>query len=447
MNNGLDIAVLAVVSACVLVWSLVSGRLERWDVSAPIAFVVLGVVVTRGPTAIVHLQLDSTAIRSVAEVTLALVLFADASRVNVRQLRASAAIPIRLLAVGLPLSIAAGAAAAALLFGSSGFWVAAAIGAIVAPTDAALGASVMQDERVPAGVRRVINVESGLNDGIATPFVNLFLAAAATTEAVHGATTVATAAVELVGGAALGLGVGFTGAVLLALSRRHGWSSPAFRPLAILALALFAYSASLVAGTNGFVAAFVGGMAFGSADHHNDETALRFTEEAGLLLSLLVWFGFGAVMLVPGLKDAGWRDLLFALLALTVLRMAPVALALAGSGLDRATVAFVGWFGPRGLASVVFGLIAVDSLAPEESRVVLAAVTITVALSVLLHGVSASPLAFRYGSYAARLGDKGPLFEDLSPVSTRSMRSHRPPLGRGDRGRRGTGEPPSTARE
>jgi sodium/hydrogen antiporter len=426
VSHGLDIAVLAVVSSCVLAWSLVSARLERWDVSAPIAFVVLGVVVTHGPTAMVHLQLGSTGIRSLAELTLALVLFADASRVNVRRLRASAALPTRLLAIGLPLTIVAGALAAELLFGSSGFWVAAAIGAIVAPTDAALGASVMQDERVPAAVRRLINVESGLNDGIVTPFVNLFLAAAATTEAVRGATSVASAVLELVGGAALGLGVGVVGAVLLAVCRRRGWSSPAFRPLAILALALFAYSASLVAGTNGFVAAFVGGMAFGTADHHNDETALEFTEEVSLLLSVLVWFGFGAVMLVPGLEDAGWRDALFAVLALT------------GTGLDRATIAFVGWFGPRGLASVVFGLIAVDSLAPEESRAVLAVVTVTVALSVLLHGISASPLAARYGAYADRLDQKGVLFDDVPPVATRSLRSRRASLGGGG-GRRGPG--------
>ncbi len=256
--------------------------------------------------------------------------------------------------------------------------------------------------------------------------------------------------VELVGGVALGLGVGVTGAVLLAASRRHRWSSPGFRPLAIGALALFAYSASLVAGTNGFVAAFVAGMAFGTVDHHNDEAALHFTEEVGLLLSLLVWFGFGAVMLVPGFEDAGWRDVLFALLALTVLRMAPIALALAGSGLDRATVAFVGWFGPRGLASVVFGLVAVDSLAPEESRVVLAAVTVTVALSVLLHGVSASPLASRYGAYTTRLRalrPEGPDLGDVPPVSTRSMRSGRSPLGGRDGGDDGTAGPPSRASE
>jgi NhaP-type Na+/H+ or K+/H+ antiporter len=423
VNHDLNIAALAVVSACVIIWGLVSARLERWDVSAPIAFVVLGLVVTHGPTDIIHFNLHSSTIRSLAEVTLALVLFADASRVNVRALRADAALPARLLGIGLPLTIGAGAATAALLFGSSGLWVAAAIGAIVAPTDAALGASIMQDKRVPSGVRRLLNVESGLNDGIATPFVNLFIAGAVTTEAVSG-THLSKAVVELVGGAALGIAVGVVGAVLLALARRHGWSSPGVRPLAIIALALFAYSTSVVAGTNGFIAAFVAGMAFGTVDHHNDEAALQFTEEAGTLLSLLVWFIFGAVMLVPGLEDLGWRDVVFALLALTLLRMLPVAVALAGTGLDRGTVAFVGWFGPRGLASVVFGLIAVDSLAPSESKVVLAAVTLTVALSVLLHGISASPLAARYGAYASRLGPAGPEHTVAAPISTRTLHRH-----------------------
>jgi NhaP-type Na+/H+ or K+/H+ antiporter len=425
MSDDVGLATLAVVSACFVFWGLVSARFERWDISAPIAFVLLGVLATHGPTALIHISLHSSSVRSLAEVTLALVLFADASRVNAHQLLTDAALPTRLLAVGLPLTIAAGAAAAAVLFGSNGLWVAAAIGAIVAPTDAALGASIMVDRRVPASVRRLINVESGLNDGIATPFVNLFLAGAATSEAVHGAQTFASALVDLVGGAGIGTAVGILGAVLLAFCRRRGWSSPEFRPLAILALALFAYSCAVEAGTNGFIAAFIGGMAFGTADHHHDREALGFTEECGTLLSLVVWFGFGAVMLVPGIQNADWRDVVFALLALTLLRMVPVALALAGSGLDRATVVFVGWFGPRGLASVVFGLIAVDALAPGPSKVVLAAVTLTVAFSVLFHGVTASPLAARYGAYAARLHPKRPEHAQAAPLSTRTL--HRVP--------------------
>jgi NhaP-type Na+/H+ or K+/H+ antiporter len=430
--NDLNMTALAVIAACVLIWGLVSARLERWDISGPIAFMVLGLVVTHGPTAMIHFSLHSTTIRSIAEVTLALVLFADASRVNVRALRAGAAIPVRLLAIGLLLTIVAGAAAAELLYSSSGFWVAAAIAAIVAPTDAALGASIMQDRRVPSGVRRALNVESGLNDGIVAPFVNLFIAGAVASERVPHGTHVTHAAFELLGGAAVGIGVGIAGAVLLAMARRHEWSAPGFRPLTILALALFAYSVALLAGTNGFIAAFVAGMTFGTVDRHNDEAVLRFTEEAGTLLSLLVWFIFGAVMLVPGLQDAGWRDLLFAVLALTVLRMVPVALSLLGTGLDRTTVAFIGWFGPRGLASIVFGLIAVDLLAPEQSKVVLAVITLTVALSVVLHGVTASPFAARYGTYAARLPNHQPEHTNAEPITTRTLRQLRSPLSGGN---------------
>jgi NhaP-type Na+/H+ or K+/H+ antiporter len=429
MEHDLNLTALAVISACIVVWGLVSARLERWNISAPIAFMVLGLAVTHGPVTLMHLSLHSSTIRSLAEVTLAVVLFADASRVNARQLRAAMAMPVRLLAIGLPLTIGAGAALAAGLFSGSGLWVAAAIGAIVAPTDAALGAAIMEDERVPAGVRRVLNVESGLNDGIATPFVNLFLAGAATAEAVHGSTTAASAVVELVGGAAIGLGIGTAGAVLLALARRHGWSAAGFRPLVVLALALFAYSASLLAGTNGFVAAFVAGMAFGTVLPRHEDELVGFSQEAGTLLSLLVWFVFGAVMLVPGLDHVGWRDLVFALLALTVVRMVPVALALTGLGLDRATVAFVGWFGPRGLASVVFGLIAVDTLAPADAQVVLAAVTTTVALSVVLHGITASPLAARYAVVAARLHPERPEHTAPPPIATRRLRSVPGPLG------------------
>ena len=434
MGHDSGFAALAVVSACVILWGLVSGRLERFDVSGPIAFVVLGVIATHGPTALVHLQLHSSTIRSLSEVTLAIILFADASRVNLRALRADAAIPARLLGIGFPLTIAAGAATGALLFGSSGLWVAAAIGAIVAPTDAALGASIVTDERVPSGVRRTLNVESGLNDGIATPFVNLFIAGAVTADALAG-THLWSAVFDLVGGTLLGVGIGVVGATLLAWARRNKWSSPAFRPLAILALAVFSYSAAYVAGVNGFVCAFVAGIAFGTVDHHNDEAVLFFTEEAGTLLSLLVWFLFGAVMLVPGLEDVGWRDVVFALLALTALRMVPVAVSLTGTGLDRVTVAFIGWFGPRGLASVVFGLLAVDALEPSQSKVVLAAVTLTVALSVLLHGITASPLAARYGAYASARLERGHPAHGRAggaPIATRSLR--RSGLARGHRG-------------
>jgi NhaP-type Na+/H+ or K+/H+ antiporter len=423
MDHSLNVTALAVVAACLALWGLTSARLARWQVTAPMAFVLLGLMFTHGPIGFLHLQLHSSTIRSAAEVTLALVLFADATRVNARVLAADAAIPGRLLAVALPLTIGAGAALAVGLFGSGGAWVAATIGAIVAPTDAALGAPVMSDERVPARVRRILNVESGLNDGIATPFVNLFLAGALAAESIS-AGGAAGAALDLAGGAGLGIGVGVVGAVLLRASVRSGWGAASFRPMTVLAVAVLSWALALVTGTNGFVAAFVAGLAFGSMAPEAEDT-VGFTEEVGTLLSLLVWFSFGAVMLVPGVEDAGWRELGFAVAALTVVRMVPVAVALAGSGLDRATVAFVGWFGPRGLASVVFGLIAVDSLGHTEAAVVLSTVVVTVGLSVLLHGVTASPLADRYAARSDRMARTRPEHGPAPTVSVRDLRSGR----------------------
>ncbi len=424
MDHGINTEAIVVVSACLVLWSLFSARLSRWFVSAPLAFVVLGVVVSHPPLDLVRVDLHSSTIRSVAELTLALVLFSDASRVNGRELATDAGLPSRLLGVGLPLTIGAGAGLAlAVLPGTDG-WTAAAVAAIVAPTDAALGASVMEDRRVPARVRRLLNVESGLNDGIVTPFVNFFLAGALSTELAHTSGALG-AARELLVGLATGLGMGVVGGLLLRVARQRGWSDAGFRPFMALGLALLAYAGALGVHGNGFVSAFVAGMAFGSVGVDELEATVELTEEAGELLSLLVWFIFGASVLVTGLEAASWRDLAFAALALTVARMLPVAVALLGSGLDRRTTAFVGWFGPRGLASIVFGLIAYDSLAPGPARTVLAAVTTTVAVSVLAHGVSASPLAARYGAHAEGLHPARPERAPAEPVRARALVGHR----------------------
>jgi sodium/hydrogen antiporter len=420
VEHGLDTGALAVVAGCFILWGLVSARLERLNVSAPIAFVVLGLMVAHEPLSLLDVHVHSSTLRSIAEITLALVLFSDASRVNVRALRADVALPVRLLGIGLPLTIVAGAVCAVALFGGINLWVAALIGAIVAPTDAALGASIMQDERVPARVRRVLNVESGLNDGIATPFVNLFIAGAVAEEVAH-AQSVGGAAVDLLIGVGVGVGVGLIGAALLRATRTWGWSAPAFRQFAVLGLALLSYALTIQGGGNGFVGAFVGGLAFGSITPAAHDDLVGFTDDAGELLSLLVWFLFGAAMIVPAFEHLVWQDVVFALLALTVVRMVPVGVALARGGLDRATVAFIGWFGPRGLASVVFALIAVDSLSPSDGNRVLTVVTATVVLSVIAHGITAAPLAARYARHAATLHPDLPEHAVKPALRTRSM--------------------------
>ena len=421
MENGLDTEAVAVVAGCVVLWGLVSARFERFDVTAPIAFVALGLVVANEPLELVDIAAGNETVRSIAELALALVLFADASRVNLRMLRADAEIPARLLGIGLPLTIGLGAAVAAVVYGGVDLWVAAVIGAAVAPTDAALGASILENERIPRRIRRVLNVESGLNDGIATPFVNFFIAGAIAEGAIDGATGPSDAIVDLGTGVAVGVAIGLVGGTALREAWRRGWGSRAFGPVAVLGLAFVSYAVALELGGNGFVAAFVAGLCFGSAVHGQGEP-VALTEAAGGVTSLLVWFLFGAAMIVPALDHVVWEDALYAVLALTVVRMAPVALAVAGTGLDRSTVLFVGWFGPRGLASVVFGLLAFDGLGGSDGRRVLTAVSATVMLSVLAHGVTARPWGRRYGDRAASMGSQRPERAPTDDMPVRKIR-------------------------
>ncbi len=348
---------LAVVAALVFAWGALSARLERFDVTAPIVFVAAGLVLTQGPLAVLGIAPDPEAVKVLAEFTLVLVLFSDASRVGLRDLRADLGLCVRLLVVGLPLTIGLGTLLALALFGGMNIWLALLIGAALAPTDAALGAGVMVNPAVPVRIRRLINVESGLNDGIATPFVLVALAGAGTAAHEPGIGPGAAAA-ELAVGLAVGAVVGGAGGWLVRLARRRGWAAGGFGGAAVLGLAVCAYASAVALHGNGFIAAFVGGLAFGAAAGRRGEPLVPFVEETGALVSLLVWLAFGAVAIAPALEALTWQLVVYAVLSLTVIRMAPVALALAGAGLGRRAAAFIGWFGPRGLASVVFALLA-----------------------------------------------------------------------------------------
>ena len=402
MEHGIDAELFAVIAGCTVLWGLVSSRLERWGVTAPIAFLGFGLFAANRPLQLVHVLPGSTTVRTIAEITLALVLFSDASRVNIRALRRDVGAPARLLLIGLPLTIGLGFFVGLVVFTGIDPWIAAAIAAIVAPTDAALGAPIMEDERIPARVRRILNVESGLNDGIATPIATFFIAGAAGEVHVVGERS----------GPRAGRSCGRRGRrscrrahrwVVSRARSRSGWASPAFRPIAVLALAIFAYAASVNAGGNGFVAAFIGGMTFGSAWKGDTVEVLELTADGGALGSVVVWFLFGA-LLVPVLDHVGWSALLYAALSLTVVRMVPVA---ARARLDafrsRATVGIIGWFGPRGLASIVFGLLAFDALDPVHAQAVLGSVAVVVLVSVVAHGVSARPLSRWYGARMSTL--------------------------------------------
>jgi NhaP-type Na+/H+ or K+/H+ antiporter len=396
MNLGFGLGALVALTLAMVIWTLIAGRMERWNISAPMWFVAVGWIVTNGPSHLVPLNLGSEGIKLIAEFALAVVLFGDAARVNLADLGHDAGIPSRLLLGGLPVIIALGTVAAHLLLPSLSWWVCAVIGAAVAPTDAALGAAIIDDERVPERIRRVLNVESGLNDGIATPFVRFFLVAAAAGSSLdQGSERHAIVALAL--GAAGGIVVGGIGGALMEFTQRRGWSTAAARPVGVLALAVLSYAAVVQLDGNGFVAAFVAGLAYRATTSRADDESLELTHQTGGYLASVVWFIFGAVML-PQLHYLTWHDVVFAVVALTVVRMLPVALALVGTGFDRSTVGVIGWFGPRGLASVVFALMAVEALEGPIARRVDVAITATVALSVVLHGVTAAPIAARYAA-------------------------------------------------
>jgi NhaP-type Na+/H+ or K+/H+ antiporter len=282
---------------------------------------------------------------------------------------------------------------------------------------------MMVNQAVPARVRRLINVESGLNDGIATPVVLVAIAGAAATEEAA-RTGPAAAVAELAIGLAVGAAVGAGGGWLIKVARRRGWVAEGFAGAAVLGLAACSYASSVALHGNGFIAAFVGGLGFAAAGGQAARF-VPFVEETGALVSLLVWLLFGVVAVVPALESLTWQTAVYAVLSLTVIRMLPVAVALAGSGLGRATVVFVGWFGPRGLASVVFGLLALEALGEPAARPAIAVIAFTVLLSVVAHGLTAEPLARRYG---ARLSpaEHAAGAAGLTPVPERRLmrRSH-----------------------
>jgi NhaP-type Na+/H+ or K+/H+ antiporter len=391
----------------VVAYTMVASKLDRWWITGPMVFVAAGAVLGPGGLGVLPFALGNESVLTITELTLALLLFADASTVRLKDVEGDAGLPRRLLFVGLPLTIVAGALLAYLVFPGAGWAVAALIATILAPTDAALGLAVVTNKAVPVRIRRALNVESGLNDGIATPFVTLFIAAVAAEEAL-GDTAWGLEAVKQIGLAIVAaVVVGYLGGKLLAVAAGRGWTSEVSEQIAILALALLAYGGAVAIGGNGFIAAFAGGILFGAVTRRRLTAPVQFTETLGLSASFLVWSIFGALF-VGGLlgEDFSVRPVVYAVLSLTVIRMVPVAVALAGTHLRPATVAFMGWFGPRGLASVVFTLLALEEIERGgDGAMLVETITWTILLSVVLHGVSAPPLAARYGASIAEAGD------------------------------------------
>lgn len=397
---------LAIGAGALLLYSLVSGRLQGTVITAPLVFAAFGLAVGTGGFGIAALDFEHGAIHVVAELTLILVLFTDAARIDLRCVRRDHNLPVRMLLVALPVAVLIGTVIAAWLFPSLMIWEAALLAALLAPTDAALGQAVVSSKDVPVRIRQSLNVESGLNDGIVLPAVLLFAAlASAGHESASAGSWVQFVLLQLSLGPLTGLALGYVGARLLDAAVDRGWASTAYQGIGILSMAVLTYLVAELLGGNGFIAAFIGGMVFGNCLRHPCTFLFEFMETEGQLLMLITFLVFGAALLPEALEHIRPEYVVYALLSLTVIRMVPVAVSLIGARVRLPTQLFLGWFGPRGLASILFVLLVIEEADVPNHEMLLSITMITVALSTLLHGVTAAPFARLYGAMTRRMGE------------------------------------------
>ena len=384
---------LAILALFIAVYSMVAGRIERSVISGPIIFVLAGFLI--GPFGFGWLKGDATSsdLRTLADLTLALILFIDAANADMSILKRQFKIPSRMLLLGLPGVIALGFGLAVLMFDGLTLYEAAILATMLAATDAALGKAVITNKAVPARIREGLNVESGLNDGICVPIVLFFIALAVSGE--HGssdASAIALVAQELGIGMAVGLGLALVGATLLRWCWKQGWVTEIWMQVTVVGLAIASFAIAQSLHGSGYIAAFTGGMLFGYLAKDATHKLVLAAEGTGETLALVTWMLFGAMVIGPALKLFTWEVVVYALLSLTVIRVLPIFLSLAGTGESISSRLFLGWFGPRGLASIVFAIIVINAEVPGGEFLALVVIC-TVFLSLIAHGISANPLA------------------------------------------------------
>ncbi len=398
--------ILVFAALLMLVYGVFSRLSERSPISAPMVFVTVGMIASPLGLDVIEMGLTTNAARIIAELTLVLVLFIDASTIDVQSLFSRRGLPLRLLAIGLPLTILLGIAVAFPMFSDMNLWTIALMALMLSPTDAALGQPVITSPLVPQKIKEAINVESGLNDGIVLPPILACIAAltisAAEREGAHYWALFTMK--QLVLGPILGAAVGWLGGRIVDWTSQKGWMNPTFQRLAAFSLAILAFSLAETLHGNGYIAAFSGGLFLGVRTHEVRERIHEFGETEGQQLGLFVFLMFGLAAVPKAVEHWDGKAWVYAILSLTLIRMIPVALSLIGTKLSRFSIAFIGWFGPRGIASVLYLIIVVNEIGPSGYQRMLAVVILTVLLSVFLHGITAVPLS---GLYANRnVGDE-----------------------------------------
>jgi sodium/hydrogen antiporter len=376
----------------ILIYSLIAKRIDKTPVSGPFLAIIFGLVMGPLLLNLIVIKVEIEGYKVIAELALALVLFTDASNTNIRELRKNASVPTRLLLIGLPLTIVLGMVGGGIVFRGFSWIELGILATLLAPTDAALGKPVVTNPSVPSKLRESLNVESGLNDGICVPVLFLFIAffAAQTGEGIKFSYGLALFAKQIGIGLAAGLGVTFVGDRLVDYSQKRGLISKSWETVVIVALAFSCFTLAQIAGGSGFIACFTGGLLYSVMNRRYKHDILEEAEGIGDTLSLLTWVIFSSVIITRYISHFTWDVLIYSLLSLTVIRIIPVLISLIRTGFSGKEKLFIGWFGPRGLASIVFAIIVFEIELPHKETIILTAVC-TILLSIILHGFTANP--------------------------------------------------------
>lgn len=405
-------------------FTLVSKRIERTILTAPMIFTLAGMGVFLINPSLAEREIHNGIFLTIAELTLALLLFTDATRIDLRKLLKETTLPLRLLGLGMPLTILAGTIFAVLLIRGISIWEAALLAVILSPTDAGLGQLVVKSSLIPDRIRQALGVEAGLNDGLAMPLFTLFIGLAAAADSFQPTNWLRYTVDQIVFGILVGILVGWVGGWLLGKAGKRGWIDDSIQQLGLLSLALICYGGAGLIGGNGFIAAFVGGLLVKRGFEDARFRSADFSEVWGQFLNFFVFFLFGmiAARLIPAFESTIF---LYAALSLTIIRMLPVAISMIGTHLKPVTVLFMGWFGPRGLASIVLGLIFLEREArlSYESTITVV-VAATVLLSIIAHGITVLPGINWYANQIKDLDESAPELQDIVSVTPGIVKPH-----------------------
>ena len=416
---------ISAIAIFILGFGLISRKLEKSVVTPPMAYVAFGLLISSSALGLIQkVEITNETIAIIAEITLAVILFTDASRIQLKLLRREYNLPLRLLGIGLPMTIVFGTLFALILFsGQLDLWSAAALATILSPTDAALGQAVVNSSRVPASVRQAINIESGLNDGICLPILLLFMSLAGGERSDSAAYWLTFTAKQIVFGTGIGLIIGYFGSKLIIKSLQYEWMTDSFEDLAVLGLSILAYTSAEVIGGNGFIASFSAGLTVGFVGTKSLLKCLHeFGEAEGQLLTLISFLLFGAVMVIPSISTASWQIWLYAIYSLIVSRILGVAIALMGLKLQLDSILFMGWFGPRGIASIVYGLLIIEKQSVPGSELMFTTMVVTVLISVFAHGLTAFPGVNWYANRISSKKSTDTCMPEMQPVSELPVR-------------------------